>query len=98
MPSALTWQRSSPTWKHRRTIHSDPHGPTEPRSFGLWLSQRCQLPFTDFTTAEVKAQEMEALKQQVAASGRLGRATLRIIERLAPWPHKGVKRERESCR
>ena len=74
--------------KHRRTIYSKSDDPTEPRNFGLWLSQRCQFPFVDLTTTEAKAKDLEALKQQLAASGRFGRATLRVIERFAPSPPK----------
>jgi len=35
-------------------------------------------------TPEAKAKEIEALKQQLAKSGRLGRAVLGVVERLAP--------------
>jgi len=72
--------------KHRRTIHSQSDDPTEPRNFGLWLSERSQLPFADLTTADAKAKDLEALKQQLAGSGRLGRALLTVVERLAPSP------------
>jgi hypothetical protein len=72
--------------KHRRTIHRESDDPTEPRNFGLWLSHRCQLPFADLTTAQAKAREWDALKEQLASSGRLGRVALRVIERLAPPP------------
>ena len=34
------------------------------------------------TTAEAKAMQLEELKQTLANSGRLGRATLGVIERL----------------
>jgi hypothetical protein len=70
--------------KHRRVIHSQAGDPTEPRKFGQWLSQRCQLPFADQTTPEAKAQDLEALMQQLANSGRLGRAALCIVKRLTP--------------
>ena len=69
-------------WKHRRTIHRQSDDPTQPRHLGLWLSQRCQLPFTDRTTAEAKAKELEAQLQQLAGSGRVGRAASRLIERV----------------
>jgi hypothetical protein len=70
--------------KHRRTIFSQSDDPTEPRNLGRWLSQRCQLPLADQTTTEAKTIQLEALKAQLANSGRLGRVTLRLIERLAP--------------
>jgi len=72
------------TWKLRRAIHMHSRDPSEPRSFGLWLSQRCQLPFADLTTAQANVIELEELKQKLAASGLMGRATLRLIERVAP--------------
>jgi hypothetical protein len=50
----LTGLRRTPT-RHRRIIHSQSDGPTEPRNLGLWLSERCQVPFADLTTAEAKA-------------------------------------------
>lgn len=81
---APRWTGSQTTSKQRRTIHSQNEGPTEARNLGLWLSERCELPFIDLTTAEAKAKELEALKQQLAGSGRLGRAALRFIERVAP--------------
>ena len=73
--------------KHRRTIHGQTSDPTEPRKFGQWLNQLCQLPFADLTTPEAKAQDLEALMQQLANSGRLGRAASRILKRLtaSPW-------------
>jgi hypothetical protein len=74
------------TWKQRRTIDSHSSDPTEPRRFGLWLSQRCQIPFIDLTTARAKALELDEMKKKLTASGRLGRATVRIIERFAPAP------------
>jgi len=83
---APAWARSQITSKQRRTIHSQTGDPTEPRNLGLWLSERCQLPLADLTTAQAKAKDLEALKQQLAGSGRLGRAALRIIERVAPSP------------
>jgi hypothetical protein len=76
--------RSHSVGQHRRTIHSQSDDPTGPRNFGLWLSQRCRLPFADLTTADAKAKELEALKQQLANSGRLGRVALRIVEGLVP--------------
>jgi hypothetical protein len=71
------------TWKQRRTIYRHSSDPTGPRSFGAWISQRCQVPFADLTTAQAKVIELEELKQKLAGSGVLGSATLRIIERLA---------------
>ena len=78
--------RSHSAGQHRRTIHSQSDDPTEPRNFGLWLSQRCQLPFADLTTADAKVKDLEALKQQLAGAGRFGRVLLRVVERLAPSP------------
>jgi len=76
--------RSHGAGRHRRTLYSKSDDPTEPRNFAAWLSQRCQVPFADQTTADVKAKELEALKQKLANSGRLGRAVLGILERHVP--------------
>jgi hypothetical protein len=70
--------------KQRRVIHSEAEDPTVPRKLGQWLSQRCQIPFADQTTAEMKARTLEELKQQLGGSGRFGRLALRIVERMAP--------------
>jgi len=95
-PGAPAWTCSQSTSKQRRTIHSQTDDPTEPRNLGAWLSQRCQIPFVDLATAEAKAIEIETLKQQLAASGRLGRAALRIIERVAPPSAGPSERSRTS--
>jgi hypothetical protein len=81
--SARSETRPHQAWRHRRTIHRQPDDPTEPRNLGLWLSQRCQLPVADRTTAEAKSKELDALMQQLADSGRLGRAASRLIGRVA---------------
>jgi hypothetical protein len=75
-----SWYR---TGRHRRVIFSPSHDPTEARNLGRWLSQRCQMPFADQTTAEEKTKQLAEIKLQLANSGRFGRVTLRIIERLA---------------
>ena len=68
--------------KSRRTICSQSIVPTVPRNLGAWISQRCQIPFADLTTAEAKGQQLAALKDQLAGSGRMGQWALRVIERL----------------
>ena len=47
--------------------------PTDVRNLGCRLARRCGLPLQDGTTTEAKAQEAERLREQLAASGRLGR-------------------------
>jgi hypothetical protein len=90
--SARSETRPQQAWRHRRTIYRQSDDPTEPRNLGLWLSQRCQLPVADQTTAEAKAKELDALMQQLADSGRMGRAASRFIGRLAPpqWRPPGA--------
>jgi hypothetical protein len=83
-PDAPPPPHSSAVGKHRRIIYGQSGDATEPRNLGRWLSERCHLPFADQTTTQAKAEQMEALKRQLANSGRIGRATLRVIERLAP--------------
>src|SRR5262249_21562250 len=78
--------RSHSAGQHRRVIYSKTDAPTEPRNFGVWVSERCQIPFADQTTAEAKTNELEALKQKLANSGRLGRVVLCILERHVPPP------------
>jgi hypothetical protein len=70
--------------RQRRILHSQSEDATETRNLGLWLSQRCQIAFADLTTTEAKTQELQALKQQLADSGRVGRALAGVIERLDP--------------
>jgi hypothetical protein len=50
----------------------------------VWLREHCQIPFVDQTTAEAKAQELQAVKEKLANSGRLGRVILGMIERHTP--------------
>jgi hypothetical protein len=76
--------RSYKTGKHLRVIHRQTEDAAEPRKLGQWLSERCQLSLVDRTTAEAKGKELEQLKGQLANSGRLGRAALRIVERYVP--------------
>jgi hypothetical protein len=78
--------RSRRAGRHRRVIYSKSDDPTEPRNFGVWLSEHCQIPLSDETTAEAKAIELETVKQQLANSGRFGRAVLGILERHVPSP------------
>jgi hypothetical protein len=86
--------RSHRAGRHRRVIYTKSEDPTEPRNFGVWLSERCQIPLADETTTEAKAIELEAVKQKLANSGRLGRALLGIIERHAPSPDLGQDHRR----
>lgn len=79
-PNASPRPHSHRAGRHRRIIHSQTDDATGPRRFGLWLSQRCQVPFADMTSTEAKAKQLEDLKQQLAASGRIGRLALRFIE------------------
>jgi len=65
--------------RHERVIMGVAGDPTEVRDFGRWLGQRCRLPLQDGTTAEAKAQEVELLRAELAASGRLGRWVARRL-------------------
>jgi hypothetical protein len=47
--------------------------PTDVDALGRWLARRCGVPLQDGTTAEARAREAERLREQLAASGRLGR-------------------------
>lgn len=70
--------------KMRRRICMDGSDPTGLRNLGQWLSQRCQIPFDDQTGAEAKTKQYEAWKAQVAGTGSLGKAVVRIMERMRP--------------
>ena len=70
--------------KQRRIIYSEPSDPTDPRNLGLWLSQRCSIPLSDETTEEAKAKQLAEIRQKLAESGRVGRLTLRLVDRLTP--------------
>ena len=81
-------------------MEAPPHDPSPVRrpyraaQSRLWLSQRCQLPLADRTTAEAKAKELDALMQQLADSGRFGRAASRLIGRR---PHRVTYQECKAC-
>jgi hypothetical protein len=68
--------------KFRREIYSTSEDPTVARNFGVWLSERCQVPFADRTTWEAKQRDLVVLKEQLAGSGRWGQLAVRVIERL----------------
>ncbi|MDM7952625.1 MAG: hypothetical protein QUV07_05335 [Cyanobium sp. CZS 25K] len=60
--------------------------PTPLRSLGGWLAARAHVPFEDRVPTEEqrreqRAAELERLRQQLAASGRLGRWAARQLER-----------------
>src|SRR5262249_55831521 len=57
------------TGHQRRTIYRQSDDATEPRNFGVWLSQRCQVPFADLTKAEAKSKLLQALKEQLGPRG-----------------------------
>jgi hypothetical protein len=69
--------------RRTRVIHRKSEDSTEPRRFGVWLGQRCQIAFADLTTAEAKTKEFDATMTKLAASGRFGRAAARLLERAA---------------
>lgn len=69
--------------KRTRIIHRKSDDPTEPRRFGVWLGQRCQIPLADLIAAEAKTKEFEATMKKLAASGRFGRSAARLLERAA---------------
>lgn len=59
--------------RHERGVMSAAGDPTDVDNLGRWLAERCGLPLEDATTAEGRAREAERLRQQLAASGQLGR-------------------------
>ncbi len=70
--------------RDRKTIMRASNDPTEPRALGLWLAARTRLAFTDRTGPEAAARDLEALKAQLAQSGRLGRVLVALIGRFSP--------------
>jgi hypothetical protein len=48
----------------------------------LWLSQRCSIPLSDETTAQVKAKQIAEIREKLAASGTIGRLALRLVDKL----------------
>lgn len=78
-PAEGTFQRVG---KFRRAIYSRQGEPNEPRSLGLWLKHRCQLPFADLTSAESKAKALKEVIIQLESSGRFGRVVAKLLQRL----------------
>ena len=68
--------------KERRILYREPNDPTDPRNLGLWLSQHCSIPLRDETTEEAKAKQLAEIREKLAGSGRVGRLTLRLVDRL----------------
>ena len=75
--AALTRPRSR---RERRTVLRELHDPGAVRALGAWLARETQLPLADRTTREARARDLAALKQQLAASGRLGAWVARRLE------------------
>lgn len=67
-----------------KTIWTSSSDPTDLRNLGRWLAGRCTMPLADRTTVEAKAEDFEVLKQQLAASGRLGKWAALLLARLKP--------------
>ena len=67
-----------------RVIHNRSNDPGEIRALGEWLSARAQMPFTDRATSEAKTQDLEKLHEQLAKSGRFGRAMSGLLRRAGP--------------
>lgn len=65
--------------RRERVIMNVTGDPAEVCSLGRWLAQRCALPLHDGTTAAAKAEEMERLRAELAASGRFGRWVARRL-------------------
>ncbi len=68
----------------RRTVIRELHDPRPVRAFGAWLVRETHLPLADRSTTEGRAAELRELKQQLAASGRLGAWAARLLERAEP--------------
>jgi hypothetical protein len=67
-------------------VGDDATDPRALRHLGAWLAARCHVPFEDRVPSEEERRqqrrdEMERLRQQLAASGRLGRWAARQLER-----------------
>lgn len=75
--AAVTRPRSR---RARRTVLREIHDPGAVRALGAWLARETQLPLADRTTREARAYDLAALKQQLAASGRLGAWVARRLE------------------
>lgn len=69
--------------RHECGVMSAVGDPTDVHNLGRWLAERCGLPLEDATTGEGRAREAERLRQQLAASGQVGRWMAR---RLRPEP------------
>ncbi len=70
--------------RERRTVIRELHDPRPVRAFGAWLARETHLPLADRSTSEGRAAELRELKQQLAASGRLGAWAARLLERAEP--------------
>jgi hypothetical protein len=62
-----------------RELWSQSADGTEVRNLARWLAHRCRLPLLDRTTPAANAEDLTAYRQQLMASGRLGRWAARML-------------------
>lgn len=65
--------------RHERLLLARSGDDDDVRDLARWLEERCRLPLVDETTPAAKAEELERLKAQLAASGRFGRWVARRL-------------------
>lgn len=70
--------------KFERLIYRCGADPVDARKFGLWLTERCGVPFSDHTTAEATAAKITNLLGASAGTGRFGNWAARQLGRLPP--------------
>lgn len=71
-------------WRRRKTLYSDASDASGPRQLGVWLSERCRIPFEDLTTPQAREKQMEELQSRLTGSGVVGETVLKLITRFGP--------------
>jgi hypothetical protein len=74
------WRAAAALAKQRRRIHGVLHDEVPPRQLGEWLARRTGMPFEDRTTPDARRADLTRLREQLRASGNLGRFVDGLIE------------------
>lgn len=66
-------------------LHQAIHHATEGRALGEWIARRTNVPFHDRVPDEAaRRAELEALREDLARTGKLGALAARMLDRVAP--------------
>jgi hypothetical protein len=78
--ATISWRSGRP--KNRRTIARRMNDAGSLRDLGGWLSRETGIVLEDRTTPETRTKEIAELRTALEQSGRFGRWTAKLVDRL----------------